>query len=93
MTRYLVALAAAALFAMPATVLACAMEFEIPEELEETPDPDSAALVALMEEIDMALEQEEQAPIAEAHDRNATKRAQVDAVQASAPKAIAPQAS
>lgn len=53
--RHFAALLALALTLAPASVFACAMEFEIPEEIEAQPN-DDALLVALMEEIDSALE-------------------------------------
>ncbi len=44
---------------VPSLALACAMEFEIPEEIDEEPG-EPAALVSLMESIDLALDEETQ---------------------------------
>jgi len=51
------------------------MEFEIPEEIEDAPNED-ALLVALMEEIDSALETTEEAETKTGVEANAAKQAQ-----------------
>ncbi len=61
MTRIAAILAAASLTLAPASVLACAMEFEIPEEVEQPSENDPSHLAALMGEIDSLLTETEPA--------------------------------
>ena len=76
MRAFASALIALTLVLAPATVLACAMEFDIPID-----DENDALLVALMEEIDAQLE--EPAPVeTDKLEYNALKQSEVEVVLA-----------